>query len=241
MWPFSRKNADSERDKFFKDILGFKPRRLELYEVALTHKSCSHVAQGHKVNNERLEYLGDAVLSSIVAEFLYRHYPDRGEGFLSELRSKIVSREHLNRLANDIGLTPLIHYNKSSHGIFKSMGGNAFEALLGAIYLDKGYNKTRDIVFHRIFNVYIDIDCIENQGWNYKSKLIDWGQKSRHKVSFEVVRESYVKGNRGRREFESQVIIDNNRAEKGTGFSIKSSEQRAAELAYKRIVADDTF
>ena len=177
---------------FFKNTLGFTPRNTELYQIAFIHKSKSiDMGKGRKVNNERLEYLGDAVLSAIVADFLYKKYPNQGEGYLTEMRSKIVSRANLNKLAQKIGLSQLEQYNRMSQGIFKSIDGDTFEALIGAIYLEKGYKFTRHIVIDKIINLHLDVDAMAHTDWNFKSKLIDWGQKNHKKISFEVERVFY--------------------------------------------------
>lgn len=231
-----KKDVSEEFYNFFKNVLGYVPRRTEIYQVAFTHKSKTHDDNGHKVNNERLEYLGDAVLSAVVAEYLYKKYPFQGEGFLTELRSKIVSRANLNKLAHKIGLTNLIQYNKESQGVFKSMDGDAFEALMGAIYLEKGYKFTRHIIIDKMLNTYLDVDSMSHTEWNYKSKIIDWGQRSRKKVSFEVVNVTY-QGHGSRRQYESRVVIDGEPYESAVEFSIKAAEQLAAEKTYKRLQA----
>ncbi|MBR3829987.1 MAG: ribonuclease III [Muribaculaceae bacterium] len=218
---------------FFKNILGFRPRNTALYKLAFLHKSRSkEIHHGIKLNNERLEYLGDAVLSAIVADFLFKKYPYQGEGFLTEMRSKIVSRNNLNRLAQKIGLSGLIRYNRDSQGIYKSIDGDAFEALVGAIYLEKGYKFTRHIVIDRLINVYMDIDNLAHSDWNFKSKLIDWGQKERKKVSFEVVQ---VINKGPRKQYETRVLIDGVPHESAIDFSIKAAEQLAAEKTYKKM------
>ena len=231
---FFRKKESPEFYKFFKSVLGYTPRRTELYHIALIHRSLSTVHQGHRINNERLEYLGDAVLGAIVAEFLYRKYPLQGEGFLTEMRSKIVSRKSLNGLALDIGLSELVEYQRDSSGVFKSLGGDAFEALVGAIYLEKGYRFTRKVIIERILRTYLDIESIAATDWNYKSKLIDWGQKNRRKVSFEVVR-SFVQSRSGRRQYEIRVVIDGQPQESAVEYTIKAADQLAAEKTYKAL------
>lgn len=237
---FHRRKENEPFYSFFKNILGFTPRRTEIYRTAFIHRSKSEeTAQGRRINNERLEYLGDAVLSAIVAEFLYRKYPGKGEGFLTVLRSKIVSRANLNKLAHKIGLSQLIQYNKESQGIFKSIEGDAFEALVGAIYLEKGYRFTRKVLIERIIQVNMDIEALSEQDWNYKSMLLDWGQKERHKIAFEVEQvSSQSKKNANRREYEVLVKIDGNPAEKAIEYSIKAAEQLAAEKSYKKMVED---
>lgn len=235
MWLFAKKTESSEFYRFFKNVLGYTPRHTELYHIAFIHRSSSTMMKGHRINNERLEYLGDAVLSAVVADFLYKKYPFQGEGFLTELRSKIVSRASLNRLAQKIGLSELIEYQRDSSGVFKSIGGDAFEALVGAIYLEKGYTFTRKVLVNRILCLYIDIDAVAQTDWNFKSKLIDWGQKNRRKISFEVVR-TMTNGHAGRRQYESQVTIDGQPQQSAIEFSIKAAEQLAAEKTYKALL-----
>lgn len=234
MW-FFRKKESPEFYSFFRNTLGFTPRRVDLYRVAFTHKSMSQNAgHGHLVNNERLEYLGDAVLSTIVAEFLYRKYPYQGEGFLTEMRSKMVSRNTLNMLSRKLGLLDLVHYDRSQQGVFKSMGGNTFESLVGAIYLERGYDFTRRVIEQRIINLHMDIDELEHTGWNYKGKLIDWGQKHSKKISFEIVR--VIQPTRhDRKQYEVRVLVGGEAAETGIDYTIKAAEQLAAENTFKKL------
>lgn len=219
-----------------KSVLGFSPRHMKLFRVAFTHRSSSSSYNGHRINNERLEYLGDAVLSAIVADFLYKKYPYQGEGFLTEMRSKIVSRASLNKLARKIGLIDMINYQRDANGGFKSIGGDAFEALVGAVYLEKGYRRTQRIIIDRILCTHLDIEGIANTEWNYKSKLIDWGQKNHKKVSFEVLR-AFNQGHSSRRQYESQVLIDGIPQQSAIEFSIKAAEQLAAEKTYKELLS----
>lgn len=236
---FKRQRKESpEFYKFFKNVLGFTPRHTDLYHIAFTHRSVQAVQEGHRVNNERLEYLGDAMLGSIVAEFLYKKYPLRGEGYLTEMRSKIVSRRSLGELARKMGLVDLIDHQRSNPGGFKSMGGDAFEALIGAIYIERGYRFTRRIVIDRILGTFLDIDSVAQTEWNYKSKLIDWGQKNHRKVSFSVLR-SFVRERSGRREYECAVIIDGKQYQTAIEYTIKAAEQMAAEKTYKAMQAAD--
>ncbi len=219
---------------FFKNMLGFTPRNTQLYQIAFIHKSKSlDMGKGRRVNNERLEYLGDAVLSAIVAEFLYKKYPSQGEGYLTEMRSKLVSRANLNKLAQKIGLSQLIQYNRESQGIFKSIDGDTFEALVGAIYLEKGYNFTRHVVIDKIINIHLDVDAMAHTEWNFKSKLIDWGQKNHKKISFEVER-TFIQGKESRRHYDVRVKVDDTAAEHAIEYSIKAAEQLAAEKTYKK-------
>ena len=229
---FRRNSESKEFNNFFRNILGFVPRHTELYHIALTHRSLSGNHKGHRINNERLEYLGDAVLGAVVAEFLYKKYPFQGEGFLTEMRSKIVSRRSLNGLAKQIGLIDLIEYQRGQAGAFKSIGGDAFEALVGAIYIEKGYKFTRKVIIERVLRTYLDVDTVASTDWNFKSKLIDWGQKHRKKVTFEIVRTT-TQGRDHRRQYESRVLIDGKPQQTAIDYSIKSSEQAAAERTYR--------
>ena len=226
---------DKELKKFLRNVLGFYPKNISLYKLAFRHKSASISANGgNKLNNERLEYLGDAILSSIVADMLFRKYPFQGEGFLTEMRSKIVSRNNLNKVSQRIGISQLVQYNKES-GISRSIDGDAFEALVGAIYLEKGYPFTRRVIVNKVINTYMDIDNLETSDWNFKSKLIDWGQKGRHKVSFEVVK---VLTHKYSKQYEVQVLIDGNPKESAIDNSIKAAEQLAAEKTYKSMFSE---
>ena len=235
LW-FSRyKGENKEFYLFFKNVLGFTPRNTKLYQIAFIHRSKSlEMGQGWRINNERLEYLGDAILSAVVAEFLYKKYPYQGEGYLTEMRSKLVSRANLNKLARQIGLSQLIQYNRESQGIFKSVDGDAFEALVGAIYLEKGYKFTRRILIEKIIGIHLDVDAMAHTDWNFKSKLIDWGQKNRKKISFEVEHVTY-QGKESRRQYDVRVKVDGTPAEHAIEYSIKAAEQLAAEKTYKKL------
>lgn len=229
------KQEDRELLKFLRNILGCKPKNISLYRLSLVHRSRSHVdTKGNKVNNERLEYLGDTVLSTIVGEFLFKKYPHKGEGFLTEMRSKMVSRSALNKLSSKIGLSDLIKYSRGNveDGQFLSLDGNAFEALVGALYLDKGYNFTYKVLTKKLFSTYMDVDELENTTWNYKGKLIAWGQKNKCSVAFETIAIEEIKH---RKQYTVQVNIGGVSFETAINYSIKSAEQLVAEKAFKRI------
>lgn len=232
------KKEDKELLKFLRNILGCKPKNISIYKLSLVHKSCSiKDSKGNKLNNERLEYLGDTVLSTIVGEFLFKKYPLKGEGFLTEMRSKIVSRASLNKLSVKIGLSNLIEYNRGAHSSsFGSVNGDAFEALVGAIYLDRGYNFTYKILTKKILSIHLDIDELENTTWNYKSKIIDWCQKNRKKISFEVVESKLINH---RMHYIVQILIDEQPQEQAEDYSIKAAEQLAAEKTLKKILENE--
>ena len=234
-------NLDTKHEKaikaFLKNILGCKPGNILLYKIALIHKSCSHKdSKGNKINNERLEYLGDTVLSTVVGDFLFKKYPLQGEGFLTEMRSKIVSRASLNALSKKMGLTDIIEYNKGGNANFISMGGDAFEAIVGALYLDKGYKTTYNILVKRVLAIFLDVEKIESTGWNYKSKIIDWGQKTKRKISFEVSELTELKG---RKQYRAEVVIDGIHQQSAIAYSIRSAEQLAAEKTFKKLIEEE--
>ncbi len=216
-----------------KNIFGYYPNNLSLYQLAFRHKSVAkELSNGTKVSNERLEYLGDAILGAVVADLLFKKFPYKDEGFLTEMRSKIVSRSQLNNLSHKLGLNKLIHSSNESKSIYKSMHGDAFEAFIGALYLDKGYQFTRKIIIDRIINVHLDIDELETQIINYKSKLVEWGQKEKKEVDFKMVEEI---GDGFKKQFLVKIFVDGDVVESGQDFSIKGAEQIAAEKAFLKL------
>lgn len=223
---------DKTLKESIKNMFGFCPKNVQLYQLALTHKSVTKsLANGQRINNERLEYLGDTVLSTIVADFLFNKYPMANEGFLTELRSKIVSRNNLNQLAEKFGLSDLL-MKENQHAISKSSQGDALEALIGAVYLDKGYDFTKSMIIHHIFQIHINVETLEKLPWNYKSKLIDMMQKSHKTVAFQVIGE---KGKGMKKQYMVEVLLEQKTIGTGSGYSIKSAEQAAAENAYKSL------
>lgn len=231
---------DKESYLRFYKMLGFYPKDISVYEQALLHKSSSVKSdKGRLLNNERLEFLGDAVLDAVVADIVYKKFEGKREGFLTNTRSKIVQRETLNRLAVEIGLDKLIKYNarQSSHNSY--MCGNAFEALIGAIYLDKGYRACKYFMEHRIIGPYIDLEKISRKEVNFKSKLIEWSQKNRLEVIFELVTQSHDQAYSPT--FESEVLVEGISGGRGTGYSKKESQQMAAQVTLNRIKRDKAF
>ena len=215
-------------------ILGFYPRRVSVYREALIHRSVNHHRQGVKgKDNERLEYLGDAVIETVVSDILYHHFPGKKEGFLTAVRSKIVQRSSLNRIAKEIGLTELIqasHINRT-HNSFIS--GNAFEALIGAIYLDRGYGYCYRFFEQRLIGRHIDIDQVAREEDNFKSRLIEWSQKTQCQVVFELVNENTVGTNSPT--FQTRVCVEGIELGMGFGYSKKESQQLAAKEAMRHI------
>lgn len=229
-------SSDKALIRSIRNIFGFYPKNVSLYKLAFLHKSVAIEQNGHKVSNERMEYLGDAVLSSIVADYLFKKFPYKDEGFLTEMRSKLVSREQLNKLSRRIGLDKFIQSNQDSKSFYRSMEGDAFEAFIGALYMDRGYNFTKKIVVNRIINVYFDIDELEKLEVNFKSKLIEWSQKERKTVEFNMIAEIGVGSSK---QYIVEVRINQNLFGTGQDFSIKGAEKIAAEKAYTLVLLDE--
>ncbi len=185
------------------------------------------------LNNERMEFLGDAILDAIIGDIVYNHFEGKREGFLTNTRSKIVQRETLNKLAVAIGLDKLIKYSLRSSSHNSYMYGNAFEAFIGAIYLDQGYDRCKWFLENRIINRHIDLDKLSRKEVNFKSKLIEWSQKNRMEVSFELIEQSLDKENNP--VFHTEVHIEGRTAGSGSGYSKKESQQKAAQMALKKI------
>ena len=231
---------DRESYSCFYRILGFYPRNIRLYEQALLHKSTAvRSEKGRPLNNERLEFLGDAILDAIVGDIVYQHFEGKREGFLTNTRSKIVQRETLNKLAVEIGLDKLIKYSTRSSSHNSYMYGNAFEAFIGAIYLDRGYECCKQFMERRIIEPYNDLDKLSRKEVNFKSKLIEWSQKNKMEVSFELIEQSLDKENNP--VFQTEVRIEGILGGSGTGYSKKESQQNAAQMTLKKIKGDPEF
>lgn len=233
-------HKDRESYFCFYKILGFFPRNIRFYEQALLHKSTSiRSEKGRPLNNERLEFLGDAILDAIVSDIVYKHFEGRREGFLTNTRSKIVQRETLNKLAVEIGLDKLVKYSTRSSSHNSYMYGNAFEAFIGAIYLDQGYERCKQFMEKKILKNYIDLDKMSRKEVNFKSKLIEWSQKTKMEVSFELI-EQFLDQDYNPM-FHTEVRIEGLSAGTGTGYSKKESQQNAAQMALKKIKSDEAF
>jgi ribonuclease III len=216
-----------------RNIFGFYPRNIFLYQLAGRHKSASkEFVNGLKLSNERLEYLGDAVLSSVIADYLFKKFPYKEEGFLTEMRSRIVSRVHLNKLSKRLGIDKLTESEESCSNYSKSLYGNAFEAFVGALYLDKGYEFARKIIVKRVIEVHIDMDKIEHQELNCKSQLIEWSQKEKIPVEFRVLDEI---GNGYHKQYIVELMVGNEVFSTGQDYSIKGAEQIAASKALDKL------
>ena len=216
------------------NIIGFYPHDISLYKLALMHKSMyKRNAKGKPVNNERLEFLGDAVLDAAVGDIVYRHFPGKREGFLTNTRSKLVQRETLGRLAQEMGITQLILSSGRSMSHNSYMGGNAFEALVGALYLDRGYDACMQFLQKRILNQMINIDKVAYKEVNFKSKLIEWAQKNRVRLDFRLVEQH--KDNNGSPVFTYMVELEGVDGCDATGYSKKESQQMASKRTLEKL------
>lgn len=214
------------------NLLGYVPGNLRLYRMAFRHRSVAvEVKNGAKNSNERLEFLGDAILGAVVAELLFKMYPYKDEGFLTEMRSKIVSRANLNQLAKRLGLDEHIEFDNKSLGHNNKQGsllGDTFEALIGAIYMDKGYNFTKNFLLIRIIKPHVDIHTLELTETNFKSKLIEWCQRQGKDITFEIIPNE--EGENAKL-FTIQVNVDGEVCAIGRDYNKKNAEKLAAEKA----------
>lgn len=225
-------SSDRKLVRTLKNMLGFIPDNLHVYRMAFRHRSVAiTLKNGTKSSNERLEFLGDAILGAVVAELLFKLYPYRDEGFLTELRSKIVSRANLNQLAKKLGLDKLIEYDNrmvSFPAKQTSLLGDAFEALIGAVYLDKGYEFTKRVIINQIINPHVDIHTLEHTETNFKSKLIEWCQRHGKDVLFELIANE---DGESAKLFTVNAVVDGEICGQGRDFNKKNAEKMAAEKA----------
>ncbi len=220
--------SEKQLRQSFRLITGRSPINLALYKQAMRHSSVASMnKQGIKNSYERLEYLGDAILGMIVAEFLYLKYPFKEEGFLTEIRAKIVNRESLNRLGQKIGLKELVQYHQNSRA-HRSVFGDCMEALIGAVYLDHGFHFCKKFVIKRLIKPHYDLNELVSRVTNFKSRLLEWSQKENKDLRFEIIDEED-------RRFTAQVFLNDEPMEKGFGFSKKKAEQDAAQKTYERL------
>ena len=234
------KNKGKEPYLSLYKLLGFYPNDIRLYEQAFLHKSSSIEGDnGRWLNNERLEFLGDAILDSIVADILYKHFQNKREGFLTNTRSKIVQRENLNRIAMELGLGKMVVYSAKLSSHNNHLYGNALEALIGAIYLDQGYRKCFKFVEDVIIRKHSDIDSMARKEVNFKSSLIEWSQKNKMEISFDLI-ESFI-DNDGNPVFQTCVNLFEHQIGVGIGYSKKESQQKAAKMAVKKLRTDKEF
>jgi ribonuclease III len=231
---FLKNILTSKSDKAFQaqlqNVLGFIPGHLTLYKTALSHRS---VREGSDQNNERLEFLGDAILSSIVAHHLFMKYPYKDEGFLTEMRSKMVNRNTLNDIALKIGFKKITFYNKHDNSLKTSqIFGNTLEAVIGAVYLDKGYVKTKKWVTSHIIHHHLDLDDLENLEINLKNKLYGWANKNGKSLEFDILHE---KIENGRKLFTIGAMVDGELIAQAKGFNKKDASEIAAQKAIETL------
>lgn len=226
---FQQKSASAFEEQL-KNMLGITPGNVQLYRNALSHRS---VKDTPDENNERLEFLGDAVLSSVVADYLFKRYPYKGEGFLTEMRSKMVNRQQLNDIALKMGLRKLTIYNRFDNALKGSqIFGNTLEALIGAVYLDKGYRKTQNWILKQIVIPHLFVEDLELIDINLKNKLIGWANKNGKTISFDLAEER-LEGNR--RVFTMNAVLDGEVFASGRGNNKKDASQIAAQIAVEKL------
>jgi ribonuclease-3 len=222
----NQSSADKQLLMQLEHLLGFTPKYVEYYKLAFMHRSKPEDATD---SNERLEFLGDAILGAIVAEYLFKKYPYQPEGFLTELRSRIVRRETMNNVALRMGLNKLVQYNQNDRGLSRShIFGNALEALIGAVYLDQGFTKTRKFILNQIIRIYIDLDTMESTDTNYKNQLLSWAQRNGKQLVFETISET---SEGTRKLFTVGIVLDGEIMATGTGYNKKDAGQVAAKSA----------
>lgn len=230
-------------DNFYRELkglLGYSPRNFDLYKLAMVHRSATVVMpKGQRIDNERLEYLGDAILDAIVADYLFEKFPDQKEGFLTKMRAKIVSRSNLNRLAYDIGLHRFV---KAANGLqgHRNIYGNALEALIGAMFIDKGYRTTSKVVIKQFLERHINLSLLAEQENDYKSRLLELAQKSKLTARFETIEENNLPES-SPPQFVASLYWEGNIIATGKGFSKKEAEQNAAMHAMEHLDANRTI
>jgi ribonuclease III len=225
-----RKTPGSKADKklgtAIKTIAGFSPSNIELYKLATMHSSRGKEINGFRESNERLEYLGDAVLGAAVADYLFKKYPFKDEGFLTEIRSRIVNRESLNNLGRRIGISAIVQFDHKNAQLQQVILGNTLEALVGAVYLDKGYIRCKKFVIDKLIQPNFDLEVVISSNSNHKSKIIEWAQRNGKEIRFEVLN---VNKSKNSKEFSAQVFIAEEPFGTGFGFTKKKAEQDAAQ------------
>lgn len=226
----SRNKEDEQLFIELKQLLNFTPRSLKKYKKAFTHSSLQLLdSNGNPENYERLEFLGDSILGSVISAYLYKKVPSGTEGYLTKMRSKIVSREHLNELGKDLNLIKFVKSNVDEANVGDNIHGNIFEALIGAIYLDKGYNTCQKFIFENVIDPYVDIERLEGKITSYKGLIIEWCQKKKKKYKFDTYEDS---GNENIKHFSVKVSIDGEQIAKGRATSKKKAEEQASKRVY---------
>lgn len=232
-----RPKSKEDEDFYYKlkALLNFKPIKLNNYKKAFTHRSLKMIdSKGKPINYERLEFLGDAMLGSVVASYLYKNAPKGNEGYLTQMRSKIVSRRNLNKLGKDLQLIQFVKSNVSKEHVGDNIHGNIFEALIGAIYLDRGYNYCHQFIYDKVINPYVDLEKLEGKITSYKGLIIEWCQKQKNKYSFDCYEDT---GNQPTKHFSVRITINGQQIAKGRATSKKKAEEMAAKRVYYALQA----
>jgi ribonuclease-3 len=219
------KKDDKKLTAAIQAITGFSPSNLSLYKLATLHTSRGKESNGFRESNERLEYLGDAILGAAVADYLFKKYPFKDEGFLTEIRSRIVNRDSLNLLARKIGVGLIVQFDQKNVQLQQVVLGNTLEAIVGAVYLDKGYVTCKKFVINKLIQPNFNLDTVIENNFNHKSKIIEWTQRQNKTVRFEMME---VKKSKNQKEFSVQVFIDDVGYGTGFGYTKKKAEQDAA-------------
>ena len=227
-------NPQRKEDEGFyyelKALLNFSPKKINFYKKAFTHRSLKlKDDNGDPINYERLEFLGDAMLGSIIASYLYKKVPKGDEGYLTQMRSKIVSREHLNELGKDLDLSKYVKSNFDKENVGDNIYGNIFESLIGAIYLDRGYNYCKKFIYEKVIIPYVDIPKLEGKITSYKGLIIEWCQKQKKQYDFDIYEDS---GNETIKHFSVKISIDGSLIAKGRATSKKKAEEQASKRVY---------
>ncbi|NOT76834.1 MAG: ribonuclease III [Cyclobacteriaceae bacterium] len=219
------KKDDKKLTKAIQAITGFTPSNLSLYKLATLHTSRSKETDGFRESNERLEYLGDAILGAAVADYLFKKYPFKDEGFLTEIRSRIVNRDSLNLLARKMGINLIVQFDQKNVQLQQVVLGNTLEAIVGAIYLDRGYLRAKKFVIDKLIQPHFNLEVVIQSNFNHKSKIIEWTQRNNKTVRFEMME---TKKSKNQKEFSIQIFIDDQPYGTGFGFTKKKAEQDAA-------------
>ena len=229
----SHSAQDEEFIAAIRKILGYRPKKVDFYKEAFTHSSLKKINQhGNPMNYERLEFLGDAILGAVIANYLFKKIPHGDEGYLTQMRSKIVSREHLNELGKDLDLIHFVESSIPSTNFGDNIHGNLFEALIGAIHSDRGYSFTEKFIFRFVIEPYVDIERLEGKITSYKSVLIEWSQKSKKRIKYNVYEDT---GNDTLKHFSVKLLVDNDLVSKGRATSKKKAEEIASKRAYYKL------
>lgn len=223
-----------------RSIIGFRTTNLRIYEAAFIHRSASFtLPDGKRINNERLEFLGDAVLDTILSDYLFEKFPDANEGFMTKIRSRIVNREILNHLAISMGIDKILVSNVSSNSSTRNLYGDALEALIGALFVDKGFKKTKNLFIKRVFNKYLDLSQIVDTDTDYKSLVFEWIQKHKTNLTFEYKEEYDFKLKKS--VFSATLLINKEEFGRGQGASKKEAEQEAAGKAWAKLKENPAY